>query len=47
MNTRRLRLVRPKWTMGTMLLIVGWSPNTQSSEVLRLRLRARLPFSGF
>ena len=25
MNTRRLRLVRPKWTMGTMLLIVGWS----------------------
>ena len=25
MNTRRLRLVRPKWTLGTMLLIVGWS----------------------
>ena len=25
MNTRRLRLVRPKWTLGTMLLVVGWS----------------------
>jgi len=25
MKTRRLRLVRPKWTLGTMLLIVGWS----------------------
>jgi len=25
MNTRRLRLVRPRWTMGTLLLIVGWS----------------------
>lgn len=25
MKTRRLRLVRPKWTMGTILLIVGWS----------------------
>jgi len=25
MNTRRLRLVRPKWTLGAMLLIVGWS----------------------
>ena len=25
MNTRRLRLVRPRWTLGTMLLIVGWS----------------------
>ncbi len=22
---RRLRLVRPKWTLGTMLLVVGWS----------------------
>jgi len=25
MKTRRFRLVRPKWTLGTMLLIVGWS----------------------
>ena len=25
MKTRRLRLVRPRWTLGTMLLIVGWS----------------------
>ena len=25
MKTRRLRLARPKWTLGTMLLIVGWS----------------------
>jgi len=25
MKTRRLRLVRPKWTLGTMLLVVGWS----------------------
>ena len=25
MNTRRLRLARPKWTLGTMLLVVGWS----------------------
>ena len=25
MKTRRLRLVRPRWTLGTMLLVVGWS----------------------
>ena len=25
MKTRRLRLFRPRWTLGTMLLVVGWS----------------------
>ena len=25
MKTRRLRLVRPKWTLGTMLIFVAWS----------------------
>ncbi len=33
MNTRRLR---PKWTIGTMLLVVGWS-----SLVVWLNVRPR------
>ena len=37
MNTRRFRLVRPKWTMGTMLLIVGWS-----AVVVCLNVRPRI-----
>ncbi len=37
MKTRRLRLVRPRWTLGTMLLIVGWS-----SLVLWLNVRPRV-----
>ncbi len=37
MNTRRLRLVRPRWTLGTMLLIVGWS-----AVVVWLNVRPRL-----
>ena len=36
MKTRRLRLVRPRWTLGTMLLIVGWS-----SVVVWLNVRPR------
>ncbi len=26
MNVPRLRRFRPKWTIGTMLLVTGWSP---------------------
>ena len=36
MNTRRLRLVRPKWALGTMLLVVGWS-----AVVVSLNVRPR------
>ena len=39
MNTRRLRLVRPRWTMGTMLLIVGWS-----AVVVWLNVRPRIEY---
>jgi len=47
MNTRRLRLVRPRWTMGTMLLSVGWSsvvvwlnvrPHRETATILATRL---------
>jgi len=37
MKTRRLRLVRPRWTLGTMLLIVGWS-----AVVVWLNVRPRV-----
>ncbi len=37
MNTRRLRLVRPRWTLGTMLLVVGWS-----AVVVWLNVRPRV-----
>ncbi len=37
MKTRRLRLVRPRWTLGTMLLIVGWS-----AVVVWLNVRTRV-----
>jgi len=39
MKTRRLRLVRPKWTLGTMLLIVGWS-----AVVVWLNVRPHPPY---
>ncbi|MBC8873843.1 MAG: hypothetical protein H8E44_30760 [Planctomycetes bacterium] len=37
MKTRRLRLVRPRWTLGTMLLVVGWS-----AVVVWLNVRPRV-----
>ena len=39
MKTRRLRLVRPKWTVGTMLLVVGWS-----AVVVWLNVRPHPPY---
>ncbi len=36
---RRLRLVRPRWTLGTMLLVVGWS-----SLVVWLNVRPRVKY---
>lgn len=41
MNPRRLRLVWPKWAIGTMLLIVGWS-----SVVVWLNVRTRTASSS-
>ena len=32
MKTRRLRLVRPRWTMGTLFLIVGWSAGSAADD---------------
>ena len=40
MKTRRLRLVRPRWTLGTMLLVVGWS-----AVVVWLNVRPRIEVS--
>ena len=37
MKTRRLRLARPRWTLGTMLLVVGWS-----AVVVWLNVRPRV-----
>ena len=41
MKTRRLRLARPRWTLGTMLLVVGWS-----AVVVWLNVRPRVEYEA-